>query len=466
MSSRILLGTLLFLSAGATFGAMWLHDNIQERKGEGKEVTFRMTELDETSIDPALWSSTFPRQYDSYKRTADIDRTRYGGSEAISKVGEGAVWTKLWAGYPFSVDYREERGHAYMLIDQRETERVLQFKQPGACLHCHASVNQVYFEAGVKAGAPADDRQAAIMRGFEDICAMPYADATKLVEHPVSCVDCHDPVSMRLRVTRPGFINGIAALAASDEPLPHLESIERWRKGSRAEPYDANELASRQEMRTFVCAQCHVEYHFAGEKKLVTYPWTKGISVEDQERYYDEIKWKDFTHKTTGTAALKAQHPEFELWNMGVHAMSGVSCADCHMPYVREGAVKVSSHHVRSPLFDVNRSCQTCHRQNEAEILRRVETIQDRTKHLMDRAEQACLDVVAAIETAIAAGADDAALAKARQLHRTAQWRLDWVNAENSMGFHAPGEALRILGESIDLARQGVLEAERAATKR
>jgi nitrite reductase (cytochrome c-552) len=460
MSSKLILGTVLLLSAGATFGAMWLHDNIEDRKAEGREVAFRVTDLKEETTDPAVWGNDFPRQYDSYRRTADITHTRFGGSEALSKVGEGTTWTKLWAGYPFSVDYREERGHAYMLVDQRETERVKKFKQPGACLHCHASVIEAYFQKGVEAGVPAEDRDAAIMKGFEVVCPMPYSDATKLVEHPVSCVDCHEPNSMRLRVSRPGFMNGIAALAESDEPLPHLESIERWRKGGRSERYDANSMATRQEMRTFVCAQCHVEYHFAGDKKLVTYPWSNGISVEDEERYYDEIGWKDFVHATTGTPVLKAQHPEFEMWNAGVHAQSGVACADCHMPYVREGAVKVSSHHVRSPLLDVNRSCQTCHRQNEAEIQRRVATIQDRTKHLMERAEQACLDVVAAIEAAKARGADDASLTKVRRLHRTAQWRLDWVNAENSMGFHAPGEALRVLGEAIDFARQGVTEAE------
>ncbi|MBL9119468.1 MAG: ammonia-forming cytochrome c nitrite reductase subunit c552 [Phycisphaerae bacterium] len=461
MGTKLLFGTVLLVSASMTLGAMWLHDNIEERKAEGHEVAFRVGEISEETVDPAVWGKTFPRQYDSYKRTSDIAHTRYGGSEAISKVGDGATWTKLWAGYPFSVDYREERGHAYMLVDQRETERVKQFKQPGACLHCHASVIPAYYKKGVDAGAPANDRQAAIMKGFEEVCRMPYSDATALVEHPVSCGDCHDPSSMALRVTRPGFLNGIAALAESDEPLVHLESINRWRGGSRSERYDPNALASRQEMRTFVCAQCHVEYHFAGEKKLVTYPWSNGIEAEDAERYYDEIGWKDFTHATTGTPVLKAQHPEFELWNRGVHAASGVACADCHMPYVREGAIKVSSHHVRSPLLDVNRSCQTCHRQNEVEIQRRVTEIQDRTRHLMDRAEAACLDVVAALEAAKSRVTDDAALGPARKLHRAAQWRLDYVNAENSMGFHAPGEALRLLGESIDLARQGVTEAER-----
>ncbi len=38
--------------------------------------------------------------------------------------------------------------------------------------------------------------------------------------------------------------------------------------------------------------------------------------------------------------------------------------------------------------------------------------------------------------------------------------------AENSMGFPAPQEMARIPGEAIDFARQGQLEADRAARKR
>ena len=64
------------------------------------------------------------------------------------------------------------------------------------------------------------------------------------------------------------------------------------------------------------------------------------------------------------------------MWSQGIHARSGVSCADCHMPYMREGAIKVSNHQVRSPLLDVSRSCQTCHRFPEEELKARVTAIQ------------------------------------------------------------------------------------------
>jgi nitrite reductase (cytochrome c-552) len=260
---------------------------------------------------------------------------------------------------------------------------------------------------------------------------------------------------MNLRVSRPGFLNGIRALAKSDYATPHLPSIERWRKeGAKAE-YNPNIDATRQEMRSLVCAQCHVEYYFKGQGKLVTYPWDKGLRVEQIEAYYDEVKHVDWKHKDSGAPTLKAQHPEFELWSQGIHARSGVSCADCHMPYMREGAVKVSNHHVRSPLLNVAQACQSCHRIPETEIRSRAEQIQDRNRAMLDRSEEAVVALINALKAAAAAGTADAALEPARALQRKAQWRLDFIAAENSTGFHAPQEAARILGEAIDYARQG-----------
>lgn len=462
-------GTLAYavaalLAAGAMVGVLLLLQNISARKSEARQTAFALVELSESTVDPKEWGKNFPRQYDGYLRTVDVERTRHGGSEAFQKLDDDPRWRTLFKGYAFGVDYREERGHAYMLSDQEETERVKNFKQPGACLHCHASVIPAYWKKGVEAGAPSDDahRQEAIMKGFEAVCSMPYAEARALVEHPVTCLDCHDPATMLLRVTRPGFLVGIQKFAESDQPAPHLPSVERWRKSGRKTGYDPNAMASRQEMRSMACGQCHVEYYFKGEGKTLTYPWHKGLKVEQIEAYYDEVGWKDWTHAVSGAPVLKAQHPEFEMWSQGIHARSGVACADCHMPYMRQGAIKISDHHIRSPLLNIAASCQTCHRYAEEEIRSRAEAIQDRTRGLMTRAEEATLGAIAAIEAAKAGGAADEALGAARKLHRQAQWRLDFVAAENSMGFHAPQEAARILGEAIDYARQGENAAMRA----
>ncbi len=469
---------IVFITAVATVGVLLLLQNIFTRKREAEEVVFKLVDIDETVVDPAQWGRNFPRQYDQYRRTVDMQRTRYGGSEAdpfsaqhtFSRIEEDPRLKSMWAGYAFATDFREERGHAHMLVDQRDTERVKQFKQPGACLHCHASIVEAYREVGLENGAPGDLREsltsadglAQLMGGFEKVCAMPYADATQLVEHSVACIDCHDPQSMQLRVTRPGFLNGIQALAQSSEPTPHLPSIERWRAGSasdRAKPYDANTMATRQEMRSFVCGQCHVEYYFKGDGQLLTYPWHNGLKVQQIEKYYDDVGFKDWTHALTGALTLKAQHPEFETWSQGIHARAGVACADCHMPYIRQGAIKISDHHVRSPLLNINHACQTCHRTSEDELLARATTIQDRTRDIMNHAQDALNDLILAIQSAKAGGASDEQLQAARHLQRRAQFRVDFVNAENSMGFHADQEIARTLSEAIDFARQGQIEA-------
>lgn len=466
MTSRSGYWMTFLLTAAATVGVLLLMQNIFKHQREAEQIVFKIAEVDESTIDPAVWGRNFPRQYDGYKRTVDIERTRFGGSEAFSKLEQDARWKLLFNGYAFSVDYREERGHAYMLVDQEQTDRVTKFKQPGACLHCHASVIPAYRKAGLESGvAPAPGfNWPAVHAGFQKICAMPYGEARKLVDHPVSCVDCHDPQSMQLRVTRPGFHNGIRALAAGDAPTPHLPSIERWRAEGRKGEYDPNLHASRQEMRSFICGQCHVEYYFKGDAKLLTYPWHNGLKVEQIEKYYDAVGHMDWSHTNTAAPILKAQHPEFELWSQGIHARSGVACADCHMPYTREGAIKVSDHHVRSPMLNVARSCQVCHRFPEEEIKSRVLAIQDRTEKLMVRAEEAAVDLIKQIEAAMKAGATDEQLKPARQFHRQAEWRLDFIAAENSMGFHAPQEAARILGEAIDFARQGQIQVLRSAS--
>lgn len=425
---------LCVVVAAATFGVMLLWQNITERKHEAQQTVFKVADVTEDTIDPSVWGKNYPRQYDGYLRTVDVERTKYGGSEAFQKLDDDPRWRILFKGYAFAIDYREERGHAYMLKDQDETERVKQFKQPGACLHCHASILPAYQQAGVKQGVPNDaaHRQEAIMKGFETVCAMPYAEGRKLVSHPVSCVDCHDPSTMALRVTRPGFLNGIKALAESNDPVPHLPSIERWRKGTRKVAYEPNRDASRQEMRSMACGQCHVEYYFKGEGKLLTYPWQKGLKADQIEQYYDEVGWKDWIHTDSKAPVLKAQHPEFEMWSQGIHARSGVACADCHMPYKREGAIKVSDHHVRSPMLNISRACQTCHHYPESEILSRVNAIQDRTKALQIRAEEATVELIQALAQANKDGMTDEQLKAARAMHRKSQWRLDFVAAENS----------------------------------
>lgn len=450
-------------SAVVTFLIVSLLMNIGERKEEAHRAYTVVEPVTEDDTDPAKWGINWPKQYDSYQKTAISTRTRFGGhggSEALpeQKIDRDPWLKRMFLGYAFSIDYRDRRGHAYMLEDQEQTERQSK-PQSGSCLHCHASIMPVYRELG--------DGDA--MAGFEKTFEYSYKDLNaKLHEsghaHPVSCVDCHTPNTMTLRVTRPGFINGIRALAESDEPVPHIPSIEQWRNGSRERPYDPNVDATRNEMRSFTCGQCHVEYYCANKMPL-TFPWGNGLKVEQVEQFWDETKFADGTrfydykHAESGAEILKAQHPEFELWSQGIHARSGVSCADCHMPYMREGATKVSDHWVRSPLLNVNRACQTCHHFSEEEIKARVDGIQDRNHKLLQRAGDALMAQLDAIAAAKAKGATPEDLKESLEFQRKAQWRLDFIAAENSMGFHAPQEAARILAEAADYARQGQVSA-------
>ena len=457
---------VLVVAAGAaaavTIGVALLLVNIFERKQEARSPYFEVAAIDDDTADPAIWGRNFPQQYDGYLRTVDSERTKFGGSEALprtptpedprvtvtqSELEADPRLVSMWAGYAFSRDYRRKRGHAYMLEDQTFTERQRVAQQPGTCLNCHASTYVVYKKLG----------DGDLFKGFDALNKMTYVQARDYIkeqklEHPVACIDCHDPENMpTLRITRPAFIAGIRA-AKKQEGLPD---------------YDVNRDASRQEMRAYVCGQCHVEYYFQGPEKRLVYPWserqadepwTAGLRGDNILAYYDKTdpQFKDWTHAATGAPCLKAQHPEFETWNQGIHARSGVACADCHMPYMRVGAQKISDHNVRSPLLNIAGSCQTCHRFPEEEILARAELIQAKTTEMSDRALDALIDLIAAIGKAKTAGADDAALAKPREFQRKAEFLIDFVLAENSTGFHAPQECARLLLTSLDYSRQGI----------
>ena len=434
----------MILTAVVTVAVAALLINIFERKQESRQTFFRVAEVDDMTEDPAVWGENFPLQYDLYQRTVDIQRTRYGGSEALprtpteadprsvvsqSKIEQDPRLARMWAGYAFSVDFREERGHAYMLEDQTFTLRVTQFKQAGTCINCHASTYVAYKKAG----------DGDIMAGFSKMNQMSYEEVRKLVSHPVGCIDCHDPETMELRITRPAFIEGIRAYKASQG----------------IQDYNVNTTATAQEMRVYVCAQCHVEYYFQGTEKRLTYPWSKGLKVEEIQAYYDETSFQDWTHEDSGAPVLKAQHPEFEMFSQGVHARSGVACADCHMPYRREGGLKISDHHVQSPMLNINRACQGCHHFPEEEMRSRVEQIQERFFNTRNLSMDALMGLIDDIQAAREAGATDADLYEARDYQRKAQFYLDFAEAENSTGFHAPQEAMRVLAASLISAARG-----------
>lgn len=403
-------------------GVALLLVSITNRKNEAAMSAFQRVEIPANTVDPAIWGQNYPVQYSSFVRTQeDYGRTPYGGSTPYDKLEANPDLVRLWGGYAFSKDFNEERGHHYALIDQLETQRTQIVEQPGACLNCHAAETPLLIE----------------QYGWEEFNRRPYNEYRENEEmhFGASCITCHDPDTMQLVITRPAFVNAMASQGIDVSQATHNE------------------------MRTYVCAQCHVEYYFAGENKLLTFPWSNGLEIQNIQQYYDEIGFTDWTHAETGGRLLKMQHPEFELFSTGIHYQSGVSCADCHMPYVREGSQHVSDHWVRSPLANLNAACQNCHNLSEEELMARVINIQTTTADLLEDTERALSDTIDAIVAAREAGATEADLQTAYTLHRHAQMRWDFVASENSMGFHSPQEAARILAEAIDLARQAQIEA-------
>lgn len=436
----------IFAAAASVFLVMALLVDIFEKKQEGQKLFYQVVEITDETTDPAEWGKNFPVQYEDFLKSTQMIATKHGGSKKVprtptekdpreftsrSKLEKLPNLKRMWAGYAFARDFREARGHAYMLTDQTYTRRQ-EVPQVGACLQCHGSV----YEPMKKLG------NGDLFAGFAKMNKMPFHEALPLVkDHPVACIDCHEPNSMKLRITRPAFIEGIAALKAS-------EGIKN---------YDVNTMASVQEMRSYTCAQCHVEYYFKGDEKRLTFPWAKGLKVENMYEYYQEAGFKDWVHAETKANMLKTQHPEFEMWSQSVHARAGVSCADCHMPYKRVGAVKVSDHHLQSPMLDINRSCQTCHKTSEKELLTRVEISQARHEKLRNEALTALVELIDDIQTAMKSSVPEEKLEIAREAQRKATFYLDFSEAENSAGAHAPQEAARIFAEAIDTIRQGQL---------
>lgn len=414
----------------ATVLIVFLLITIVQRQQEAQLAYFSVVEIPPREPDPEVWGQNFPRQYESWQATMTSTTFeeyskygRYGGSEAFQKLDMHPDYRRLFAGYPFSVDYREECGHAQALDDMLETKR-LGDNKPGACMTCKSPQVPILME----------------QLGLDRFYATPVKELVETygVEHSIACADCHDAKTMALTITRPAFREAMAARGIDVDQ------------------------ASHQEMRMYVCGQCHVEYYFRGENKTVVFPWDNGLTVDDIEAYYDAAGFSDWTHEETQAPMIKMQHPEFELFSTGIHARSGVTCPDCHMPYERVGAVKVSSHWVNTPLAHINTSCGPCHRQSEEELRERVLLIQDRTYNQMKQAEAALLAAMDAIKEAAAAGGDPTRLEEARNLHRRAQLRWDFISAENSMGFHSSQEAVRVLGDAIDLARQAQLAAIQA----
>ena len=404
----------IILSGIAT--AIFLHKN-------GNTVTF-VEEVsgikDDTSFYTDL-SLRYSEEYKTWKNTADTGfHSLFNGNQSVDILENRPEMVILWAGYAFSKSYSTPRGHMYAIRDLRESLRTGAPSGPdngpqgAACWACKS---------------PDVTRLTSTM-GNDAFYRKSWASLGSEIVNPVGCADCHNPENMSLRVSRSFFSEG----------YNHL--------GKKIEN------ASEQEMHSLVCAQCHVEYYFKGEQKTITLPWNGGLTVENIEAFYDLSDFSDFTHKLSRTPLLKAQHPDFELAQMGIHAQRGVSCIECHMPYIGEKERRFNNHHIQSPLAMIDRTCQVCHRETKETLVNNVYERQGKVVEVRNHLENELTKAHIEAKVAWEQGASEEQMAKTLQLIRQAQWRWDFAVASHGASFHAPLEVMRILSDGLFKAQQ------------
>lgn len=409
---------IIILAAAVVLLLIFMYNQPVETRGVPALIEIAAMEPDSEK-----WGVNFPNQYSTLLLTRDNNtRTSYGGSEPVQKLEVDPRLVTLFAGYGFSIDYKEDRGHMNSLTDVRETARVNE-TTPGTCYSCKSSSNPMLWAE----------------MGMAEYDKTLFSELGARIEEPIGCANCHEAETMRLIVTNPALEEALEAQGKD------------WT------------TFTRQEMRSVVCANCHVEYYFKGDGKYLTFPWAGGTSIEAIEEYYDNYDFTDWVHADSGSEMIKMQHPDYELYTANsTHFNAGVACADCHMPYTRDGSVKFSTHDVHSPLLSPANSCGACHTDVDY-VTGRVAIIQDQVAATMYATEDAIIAAIDAIQQADSNNRSNKALIEeARALHRSAQLRWDFIAAENSMGFHNPEEALRILASATDLARQAELKAWQA----
>ncbi|HPA86455.1 MAG TPA: ammonia-forming cytochrome c nitrite reductase [Bacteroidales bacterium] len=427
------LGWVLFaLTVVVVFFLGLLASSIVERRSEAVFAYTPEAKFSQFEPRNEKWGELFPREYNTYMKTSDTTfRSKYNGSAMVDMLEESPEMVVLWAGYLFSRDYNQGRGHYYAVEDIRNTLRTgapaegVPSPQPNTCWACKSpDVPRVMNQTGV----------ADFYRGSWD------TKGTEVI-NPIGCADCHDSKTMNLRISRPALVEAFANMGKDIT------------------------LASHQEMRSLVCAQCHVEYYFNKQMtegvQYLVFPWKNGTTVEEMEKYYDEIQFYDWIHALSRTPMLKAQHPDYEVYLTGVHASRGVSCADCHMPFISEGGQKFTDHHLQSPLNNVANSCQVCHREETDQLIKDVYARQDKVAENRLSLEKLLVRCHVEAKTAWDRGATQEQMKEIQEFIRRAQWRWDYSAAGHGNSFHSPVELSRIISGGITMAQEARVKLAR-----
>ncbi|CAH8283315.1 nitrite reductase (cytochrome c-552) [Mariniflexile fucanivorans] len=411
-----------------------LASSIVNRKNEAKYKYVPQVEIGENEPRNAEWGKNYPAEYQSFLQTADTSFATYQGGNAMrDMLHEDSRMVVLWAGYGFSKDYNQGRGHQYAIEDIRNTLRTGAPKgegdgpMPATCWTCKSP----------------DVPRLMNEKGIAEFYSGKWADKGDEVVNPIGCADCHDSKTMKLAISRPALVEAFQSMGK-----------------------DINN-ATHQEMRSLVCAQCHVEYYFDKNipgKEGIPYlklPWEKGMTVEAMEEYYDAIEFSDWTHELSRAPMLKAQHPGYETYLTGVHADRGVSCADCHMPYKSEGGQKFTDHHIQSPLNNVSNACQVCHREEAEKLKLNVYDRQQKAAENRIKLEDFLVKAHIEAKKAWDLGATEEQMKDILMDIRHAQWRWDYAAASHGASFHAPVEIARVLGGGFSIVQDARVKLAR-----
>ena len=392
-------------------------------------------EIPDGAIDPAEWGKVYPLQYQQWKKTSEptpAGKSKYKkgfdvGEERRDKLDEYPFLALLYNGWGFGCEYREPRGHYYMVQDQLEIDPS-RIKAGGSCLTCKTPYAPILQK---QMGA------AYFSTPYKEVLAKLPKDQQTL---GVACVDCHDNRTMALKNSR-DFTLG---------------------KALRGMGVDTDKIA-KQDMRSLVCAQCHVTYIIPKDKDMhstdVIFPW-QGSTVGNItiENIIKQIKsspahgeWKQ---TVTGFKMGFIRHPEYELYsNQSPHWLAGVSCADCHMPTITMAGRKVSDHRVMSPMKSDLLACAACHTETPDELKAKILAIQDQAMRVYLKAGYATATDAKLFEMANKAEAagkklDKTIYAQAKENYEQAFYRVVFIGAENSTGFHNPKETMRVLADA------------------
>ena len=379
--------------------------------------TERLGKIAPDEVDPAVWGQYYPLHYQTYLQNQEnTEKPSHFETKPYMKV--------MYAGLGYANEFNEPRGHLYSLEDIRAIDPS-RYKVGASCNTCKST-----------------EIPGLIEKYGDEYYTMSFEQINSQLQYPIGCSDCHNPETMELRITRPALI----------------EAFERQGKDITK--------ATRQEMRSLVCAQCHVTYYFQPGTKKVTFPWDNGVKADQILEYFDQKDFSEWTHPESGTGLIKPRHAEYEVFLGSTHESAGVACADCHMPYMKIGNTKVSSHYWTSPLKTIEQSCGVCHREGSAWLESRVKDIQEKTKEVQDIAGEAMVEAIEQLALACQTeGVDKELLAKAQEMHRKGQWYLDYVIVTNGYGFHNPTESMNNLGKAIDYAHKAIQLAKEAMNK-